>query len=49
MEEFFDDYNMYQHYKVNDNIQLLYYYVLFIFTIIKLISYCPAILKPRHY
>ena len=52
MEDFFDDYNMYEHYTVNDNIQLLYYYILFIFIITKLINCYPNIahlIKPRYY
>jgi len=44
-----DNHLLIQQYKLDNNMQVLYYYILFMFILVKLISYCPAILKPRHY
>lgn len=49
--DFFDNDNEHwiQQYKLDNNIQVLYYYILFVFIIVKLIGYCPGILKARYY
>ena len=50
MEDFFDDNDLYEHYKINYHVSL-FYYILFIFTIIKIMNYFPMryLINARNY